>query len=190
MKIKTRKFLAAALAFAMIIVLSACNSDKQKKYEQLRADIVGMWCDINGPEYFENEGNPYYRLYEFTSEGELIYHTPMAGGSFYTEDTYELKDNFLTVGQSGMCKVTVENDVLTMTYNEGSSQYRRMSMEEVCNFGAYYIDDDNYQKQLDYLGLLYGTDAEGNKLDANGEIREEETADNAQSVTEAESISE
>lgn len=169
-----RKFLAAAAIFVIIITLPACSSNKQKEYEQLKADIVGMWCDINGPEYFENEGNPYYKLYEFTSNGGIIYHTPMAAGSFYTEDTYELRDNFLTVGQGGMCRVSVENDILTMTYNDGESKYRRMSIEEVSNFGAYYIDNDNYQKQLDYLGLLYGTDAEGHQFDENGNIRETE----------------
>ena len=102
MNFKIRNLLAAAMAFVMMISLTACSSDKQKKYEQLKTDIVGVWCDIDGPEYFENEGNPYYKLYE--------------------------------------------------------------------------IDADNYQKQLDYLGLLYGTDSEGHKLNEDGSIREETSA--------------
>ena len=130
MNFKIRNLLAAAMAFVMMISLTACSSDKQKKYEQLKTDIVGVWCDIDGPEYFENEGNPYYKLYEFTSEGGLIYHTPMAMGSVYTEDTYEISDDFLTVGNGAKCRIEIDNDVLTMIYNGGSSQYRKMSMEE------------------------------------------------------------
>ncbi len=163
---KMRKLFAVITAAAIMLVLTGCNSNT-KKYEQLKKDIVGMWCDINGPEYFENEGNPYYKLYEFTSAGEIIYHTPMASGSFYTEDTYELRDAILVVGEGGMCRVNIENDVLTMTYNEGASQYRRMSIEEVSNFGCYYIDDALYEQQLDYLGMLYGTDDQGNNLSPN-----------------------
>ena len=183
MNFKIRNLLAAAMAFVMMISLTACSSDKQKKYEQLKTDIVGVWCDIDGPEYFENEGNPYYKLYEFTSEGGLIYHTPMAMGSVYTEDTYEISDDFLTVGNGGKCRIEIDNDVLTMIYNGGSSQYRKMSMEEVCNFGVYYIDADNYQKQLDYLGLLYGTDSEGHKLNEDGSIREETSANASDTST-------
>ena len=113
MNFKIRNLLAAAMAFVMMISLTACSSDKQKKYEQLKTDIVGVWCDIDGPEYFENEGNPYYKLYEFTSEGGLIYHTPMAMGSVYTEDTYEISDDFLTVGNGAKCRIEIDNDVLT-----------------------------------------------------------------------------
>lgn len=64
-----------------------------------------------------------------------------------------------------------------------------MSMEEVCNFGVYYIDADNYQKQLDYLGLLYGTDSEGHKLNEDGSIREEETSANASDASTSEETS-
>jgi len=176
MNFKSRKLLAAAMALFMMIGLTACSSDKQKKYEQLKTDIVGVWCDIDGPEYVENDGNPYYKLYEFTSAGQVVYHTPMEMGSVYTQDTYEINDDFLTTAQGGTYRIEIENDVLTMIYNGGQSQYRRMSMEEVCNFGVYYIDEDNYQKQLDYMGLLYGTDENGNKLDADGNIREEDTS--------------
>ena len=54
MNFKIRNLLAAAMAFVMMISLTACSSDKQKKYEQLKTDIVGVWCDIDGPEYIEN----------------------------------------------------------------------------------------------------------------------------------------
>ena len=53
MNFKVRNLLAAAMTFVMMISLTACSSDKQKKYEQLKTDIVGVWCDIDGPEYFE-----------------------------------------------------------------------------------------------------------------------------------------
>lgn len=158
-----KKTLAVIFAAALTLSLTGCMGGKQKEYEQLKKDIVGVWCDIEGPEYVQNGDDPYYKLYEFTSDGKIIYHTPMERGSVYTESTYELRDNYLDV-EGAMCIVGVENDVLTMTYDSGKSQYRRMSMQEVCNFGVYYIEESSYQEQLDFLGLLYGTDTDGNDL--------------------------
>lgn len=158
---KLKKFSAAVMAAALALTLAGCG--KQNEYERLKEDIVGVWCDIEGPEYVENGGNPYYKLYEFTSDGQIIYHTPMEMGSVYNDSTYELRDNYLMT-DGAMCIVDVQNDVLTMTTDNGESKYRRMTMQEVCNFGVYYLDPYNYQEQLDFMGILYGTDANGSDL--------------------------
>lgn len=143
-----KKGILSLLLAALMLTLAACGQDKPD-YEKLKTDIVGIWCDINGPEYFENEGSPYYQLYEFTGSGKLAYHIITPDIASYYDCTYELRDNFLDIGGQ-MCKVNVENDVLTMTNDSGNTQFRRMSMEEVCNFGVVYIDDDNYMAQVEY----------------------------------------
>lgn len=131
-----------------MLTLAACGQDKPD-YEKLKTDIVGIWCDIEGPEYFENDGDPYYQLYEFTSSGKLAYHIVNPSIATYYEFKYELRDNFLDIdGQ--MCKANVEGDVLTMTNDNGDTKFRRMSMEEVCNFGVVYLDDANYLAQIEY----------------------------------------
>lgn len=143
-----KKGILSLLLAALMLTLAACGQDKPD-YEKLKTDIVGIWCDINGPEYFENDGNPYYQIYEFTSGGVLAYHTITPDVTQYVDVKYEIRDNFLTVDNS-MCKFSIEDDILTMTNNNGDTKFRRMSMEEVCNFGVVYIDSGNYEKQLEY----------------------------------------
>ncbi|MBQ5331637.1 MAG: hypothetical protein J6K92_00025 [Oscillospiraceae bacterium] len=153
MKTLNKRILSALLsALMLMITLSACGKDKPD-YEKLKTDIVGIWCDINGPEYFENEGNPYYQIYEFTADGTLAYHTITPTIAQYVDVTYELRDDFLDVG-GALCKVSLENDILTMKNDIGTTQYRRMSMEEVCNFGVIYLDSDNYAKQREYTDFF------------------------------------
>ncbi len=147
-----KKGILSLLLAALMLTLAACGQNKQD-YEKLKTDIVGIWCDINGPEYFENDGDPYYQIYEFTSGGMLAYHIITPNIASYYDFSYELRDNFLDIdGQ--MCKVSIENDILTMTNDSGDTKYRRMSMEEVCNFGVVYLDSDNYYKQLEYTDFF------------------------------------
>lgn len=137
----------------LMLSFAACGQNKVD-YEKLKTDIVGVWCDINGPEYFENDGNPYYQLYEFTGDGTLAYHIVTPDIASYYDYQYTLRDNFLDV-DGNMCKVSVDdNDILTMTNDNGDTKYRRMSMEEVCNFGVTYLDEDNYAAQLDYTDIF------------------------------------
>lgn len=143
-----KKGILSLLLAALMLTLAACGQDKPD-YEKLKTDIVGIWCDIEGPEYFENDGDPYYQLYEFTSGGVLAYHIVNPSIASYYDYQYTLRDNFLTI-DGMMCKVSVENDVLTMTNDNGDTKLRRMSMEEVCNFGVVYLDSDNYMAQIDY----------------------------------------
>lgn len=149
-RINSLKRISAALFAQLLIILclTGCGSDKAEdtaRYEQLKTDIVGMWCDEAGPEYVQNGDSPYYKMYEFDEEGMLFYHTPSQYGSVYYESSYTLEKDFLTVyelhddgttGSGSSCKVSVENGILTMTTNGGDSRYRRMTMEEICNFAV------------------------------------------------------
>jgi len=145
-----KKGILSLLLMALMLTFAACGQDKVD-YEKLKTDIVGIWCDINGPEYLEDDnGNPYYQIYEFTSGGKLAYHIITPSIASYQDIKYTLRDNFLDIDGS-MCKVSIdENDILTMTNDNGDTKYRRMTMEEVCNFGVIYLDDDNYMAQIDY----------------------------------------
>ena len=177
-----KKGILSLLLAALMLTLAACGQDKPD-YEKLKTDIVGIWCDISGPEYFENEGDPYYQLYEFTGSGKLAYHIITPEVASYYDFTYELRDDFLDIdGQ--MCKVSVENDVMTMTNNNGNTQYRRMSMEEVCNFGVVYLDDDNYMAQVEYTQAFSKNWPGGATV---GEAPSEETVSPEMSGTDSES---
>lgn len=145
-----KKGILSLLLMTLMLTFAACGQDKVD-YEKLKTDIVGIWCDINGPEYLEDDnGEPYYQVYEFTAGGKLAYHIVTPYVASYYDYEYTLRDNFLDIDGS-MCKVSVdENDILTMTNDNGDTKYRRMTMEEVCNFGIVYIDDDNYMAQIDY----------------------------------------
>lgn len=144
------KRISAALIAPLMIILcfSGCgkgNGEDTAQYDQLRTDIVGMWCDEAGPEYVQNGDSPYYKMYEFDENGMLYYHNPSRYGSVYYESTYTLDKDLLTVyelhddgtsGQGSSCKVSVRDDILTMSTNGGDSRYRRMTMEEICNFAV------------------------------------------------------
>ncbi|MGN0638663.1 MAG: hypothetical protein ACI4J0_09860 [Huintestinicola sp.] len=148
-----KKGILSLLLGVLMLSLAACGGEDKPDYEKLKTDIVGIWCDIEGPEYYENNGNPYYQLYEFTSDGKMAYHQITQTLATYYDYQYELRDNFLDIdGQ--MCKVGVEDDVLTLTNNNGDTRLRRMSVEEVCNFGVVYLDSGNYNKQLEYTDFF------------------------------------
>lgn len=147
-----KKGILSLLLGLLMLSLTACGQDKPD-YEQLKTDIVGIWCDINGPEYYENDEGAYYQIYEFTSDGTLAYHMIFQNVVYYYDYQYELRDNYLSIDDA-MCKVSMENDILTMTNDNGDTKYRRMSMEEVCNFGVVYLDADNYNKQIEYTDFF------------------------------------
>lgn len=149
-----KKGILSLLLMALMLSLAACGQNKVD-YDKLKTDIVGIWCDINGPEYLEDDdGNPYYQIYEFTAGGTLAYHIITPELASYYDFQYTLRDNFLDI-DGNMCKVSIDdNDILTMTNDNGDTQYRRMSMEEVCNFGVTYLDDDNYAAQLEYTDIF------------------------------------
>lgn len=148
MKIRSRKLFAAAVMLMML--LTACGEDKPD-YESIKTDIIGVWCDVDGPEYEVDADGGHYRLYEFTPDGRIIYHMPdEIYGSVYYEDTYTINNDLLSVSGS-MCRLSIENDILTMTFDSGHSDYRRMDIPEICEYGVICIDDELFRRQDYYL---------------------------------------
>lgn len=173
-----KKGILSLLLMTLMLTFAACGQDKVD-YDKLKTDIVGIWCDINGPEYLEDDnGNPYYQIYEFTSNGKLAYHIITPTIASYHDFKYTLRDNFLDIDGS-MCKVSVDdNDILTMTNDNGDTKYRRMTMEEVCNFGVVYLDEDNYHAQIEYTDAFTknwpgAASAETDSTDAEAETSAE-----------------
>ena len=168
-----KKRMLSLLLMALMLTFAACGQDKVD-YDKLKTDIVGIWCGIDGPEYLEdNDGVPYYQLYEFTSDGMLAYHIITPAIASYYDFNYTLRDDFLDV-DGNMCRVSIDaNDVLTMSNDKGDTQYRRMSMEEVCNFGVVYLDEHNYLAQVEYTEAF----SKNWPLASSSETAEENTDD-------------
>lgn len=138
MRISIRKLLAAVSLTAFMLVMTACS--KYKQYEHLPADIIGVWCDEDGPgytEYLGEDGNDYsyYSAYEFTSDGHLVYHSvyPYTFGAQYDMVEYSISDNLLNV-DGAFCRIDIKDDILTMTSDTGTSTYRRMDIPEICEY--------------------------------------------------------
>lgn len=150
MKIKLRKLFAVTAAALCLMLLAACDKKEKVDYEALKTDLIGVWCDVNGPQYVEEAGKSYYRLYEFTPDGSVIYHMPQDGIPIFYEQTYMLIDDLLDV-EGSKCRISIENDTLTMSYDAGSSTYRRMDIPEICDYGVWCINNELYDEQVAYL---------------------------------------
>lgn len=179
------KGILSLLLMTMMFAFAACGQDKVD-YDKLKTDIVGIWCDINGPEYLQDDnGDPYYQIYEFTSDGKLAYHIITPSIASYHDFNYTLRDNFLDIDGS-MCKVAVDdNDILTMSNDNGDTKYRRMTMEEVCNFGVVYLDEDNYHAQIDYTDAFtknWPGAAASNETEAETSAETDMTEETAESL--------
>lgn len=148
----TRKLLAAFIAAAMLMVMTACSNYKQ--YEHLKTDIVGVWCEEGGPvlePYIGEDGLDYstYYTYEFTSTGQLVYHYTYAaiGGTSHSTVDYSITDNILDV-KGAKCRIDIQDGILTMTNNESTTRYRRMSMEEIIEY-AVDVQDEQLKDEKD-----------------------------------------
>lgn len=134
----TRKLLAAFIAAAILAVMTACGNYKQ--YEHLTADIVGVWCGEDGPvyeEYIGEDGMDYsrYFAYEFTPDGQLVYHYTYVylGGTSQTSVNYSISDNILDV-EGARCRIDIQDGILSMTSNEGTNRYRKMTVDELVEY--------------------------------------------------------
>lgn len=153
-----KKILAVLIASAMTFAFTACN-DNKNDYEYLKTEIVGIWCDQDGPipmtSYDESTGEEidYYLLYEFTEDGRMIYHKPSVRGSIYSDSTYSIEENYMTLGTDGRCIISIEGDTLTLTAGNGDTIYKRMTVEEFSKYGVYAIGSELWAEQSHYLGF-------------------------------------
>lgn len=149
-----RKIFALAAAAVMMLTFAACNDDTEKKdYEYLKTEIVGVWCDEGGPvKAVLNDGEEHYMLYEFTEDGKMYSHAPTAEYAYWMDDTYTIEENYFIVGDAKTL-IEIEGDTLIMSNNSGDKRYRRMTVEEVSDYGVYCMGSALWQEQSAYLGL-------------------------------------
>ena len=146
-----KKIPAAAVIMSVIMSLAVfigCSREEDKsKYDHLKTDIVGAWCDEAGPEAVETEGGTALKFYEFTEAGQVYYYYAYEDmGAVYFNSEYFLDGNLFN-SEGSMCRINVEDDILTMTYDAGTSRYRRVSAAELLEYDVYAHGEVLYAEQ-------------------------------------------
>lgn len=147
--LRTKKIILAATVMMMsLAIFTGCNGREDKtKYLHLKADIVGAWCDEAGPEEVETQGGTAHRFYEFTEDGTLFHYYAYDDlGAVYTQSSYTIDGNIFD-SEGSKCRINVENDILTMTNNGGSSRYRRVGAAELLEYSVYAHGEALYAEQ-------------------------------------------
>lgn len=183
--IRTRKLLPGAIMTLLMLLtlLTGCGREEDKsKYEHLKTDIVGAWCDETGPEVVETQGGTATRFYEFTETGSVIYYFAYDGmGAVYTEGEYSIDGNLFS-SDGAMCRINVEDNILTMTTDTGTSRYRRVGAAELLEYDVYAHGEALYAEQEPILmsEMAESGGTEGNAGDVNASPAEtSETAESA-----------
>lgn len=129
---KFSKIKTVMICVIFMSLFTGCQSDK---YDYLKTDIVGAWCDEDGPELTENEIlGQVYRIYEFTEDGTVCYYYVAEDENAYRQDSqYEIDGNLFS-SEGAMCRIDVKDNILTMTTDNGSSRYRRMDAAELLDY--------------------------------------------------------
>ncbi|MCM1577630.1 MAG: hypothetical protein NC078_02370 [Ruminococcus sp.] len=170
---------AAAIALSLIVFTGCKREEDKSKYDYLKTDIVGAWCDETGPEVVETEGGTARRIYEFTSSGKVYYYFCYEDmGAVYIDGDYTIDGNIFD-SDGSKCRINVENDILTMTYDGGSSRYRRMDAAELLEYSVYAQEPDLYAQQEPLI--MESQQAAAGMLTTAGQTGEETVA----AVTEA-----
>lgn len=194
-----KRFAAVIALIIGALCLSSCKQQEEAvDYSHLVTDIVGVWCDPEGPEFVAatEERPAYYRLYEFTSDGRQINHQcSQETGSGFHEHTYTITDDILTVDSTMQCRIKIEDGILTMITNDHETQYKRASDEELYDSGCIPVDTGTYNAYVDYMSRR--DTEEGNTVDpsqfgfdvnpedyATGTAASQDEAQAADSVTE------
>lgn len=136
--LRTKKIILAAMVMMMsLAIFTGCKREEDKtKYLHLKADIVGAWCDEAGPEEVETDRGTAHMFYEFTEDGNVFYYSAFDFGAIYYSGSYSIDGNIFD-SEGSKCRINVENDILTMTYDSGSSRYRRVGAAELLEYSVY-----------------------------------------------------
>lgn len=206
-----KKIIAAAVSASLLLILMCgCANDEDAQYEHLKTDIVGMWMDVDGPVVDSN--NPFgnsLRFYEFTSAGEVYYHfifinsetNAPADGTMLTS-TYYFDGNMLvnvvegeeegSTQKSGAI-VDINDGIMTMSNNSGSSTYKKLSVEDTTGYAVFYKDEALAAKQAELVAGTEETadssvsgDTEASSDTSETEASEESVTENAEASAETE----
>ncbi len=175
--LRIKKIILAAMVMMMsLAIFTGCGRGEDKtKYLHLKTDIVGAWCDEAGPEEVETDMGTAHMFYEFTEDGQVIYYTAYDFGAIYYDGTYTIDGNIFD-SEGKKCRINVENDILTMTNNGGSSRYRRVGAAELLEYSVYAHGEALYAEQEPLI--IAGQGGSNDMLDSD-ENNDTVNADNA-----------
>lgn len=171
MNIKFVKKLSAVIIAltAMIMLMCSCGKDNDDTpdYEYLKTDIIGMWIDENGPATVDS---PIFGesmvFYEFTSDNNIYYHYMYIDEQGFSNDgcsntgTYRIDGNMLVYEkQNAGAYIDIADDVMTMTNNNGSTKYEKITVEEAAAYKINYKDPVLQEQREAYIsGQSQNTD--------------------------------
>ncbi|MBQ5317088.1 MAG: hypothetical protein J6I96_06000 [Oscillospiraceae bacterium] len=149
---KTKMIVCLMLALALF---TACGSNKVD-YEAYKTDIIGVWCDVDGPEYIPTADpeTAFYYIIEFTDDNTMATHeSSQKYPGYVLRVPYELRDDILVLGDDGQGRIRIgfEDGNLLITDGQGTHTYRHPTVEELGNAGVYPIDEELYQQVLQYM---------------------------------------
>ncbi|MBQ8569187.1 MAG: hypothetical protein IJ446_08215 [Oscillospiraceae bacterium] len=166
MNIKFVKKLSAVIIAltAIVMLLCSCGKDNDEnnndttEYEYLKTDVIGMWVDESGP---VTVNSPIFgeslAFYEFTSDNKIYYHYMYLDEQGLYNDgcsdagTYRIDGNMLVYEkQNAGAYIDIADEVMTMTNNNGSKKYEKITVEEATSYNVYYNDPvlDEQQQAL------------------------------------------
>ena len=168
-----KKITPLALLLAMIAgMLCSCSSEKA----DVSKEIVGVWCDLDGPFYQYIEAAPensYYMVYEFTSDGKIIHHfiNKEQGYGYYEDDVYTIEGSTMTVA-GNKCRVAVKDGQLHIINSDGTVKYKRMTMKEMLDLGMTPFDETIRENYLNYVSSVAEEEHAAEKTEDTGEPSE------------------
>ncbi|MBQ5330168.1 MAG: hypothetical protein J6F31_02825 [Oscillospiraceae bacterium] len=176
-------FLILPLCFAALLFSSCSSSEKA----DISKEIVGVWCDLDGPYYEYIEAKPedsYYMVYEFTSDGKLIHHmlNTEKGYGYYEDDVYTIEGNTMTVAGE-KCRVAIKDGQLNLINSDGTIKYRRMTMKEMLDVGMTPFEESIRENYINYVSSVAAE--EGGTTAANGGESDTAEANDSENSTAA-----
>ena len=145
-----------------LVLFTACNSGGNA-YADYGTKLVGVWCDINGPELIKttDPDTDYYYIIEFTDDNVFATHESCAKYPGYVlRAPFELQDDLIILGEDKQGRVRIafdENDNLLLTDGQGTHTFRHPTIAELGDAGVYPIDQTQFQQVAQYLEEKMGT---------------------------------
>ena len=158
--------------------------------ESTESKIVGMWIDEGGPVMGNSPVfGDNFQFYEFTSDHKVVYHhlfkdqKGVIGEGASEAGTYRIdekdgKELLIYEDQNAGAYITIADNVLTMTNDNGETRYTKLTLEETTAYRVYYTDEKLAAEQEEYLADLYA------KEDAEKAAAEESSDENSAEETE------
>lgn len=176
--LRTKKIILVAIVMMIsLAIFTGCVGEDKTKYLHLKTDIVGAWCDEAGPEVVETEGGTAHRFYEFTEGGAIIHYYAYEDiGAVYTESTYTIDGNIFD-SEGSKCRINVENDILTMTHDGGSSRYRRVGAAELLEYSVYAHGEALFAEQEPLIIAGQGGSNDMISIEENATVNANNAAD-------------